>query len=260
MLVVLLSTVLSVLACSYVGLRMLSLSRRTGKLPELGMGLGLSAFALTQVCRLVLGGLGDRLDPELMLGVYVFMQVAYLLAQLGLCLFTVGAFGLRSHWRWTLLVALVALGALSRTMMVQAWAPRLLSGAPIQMAQFWDMVSVASFALAFGWMAVESLHYHGLLRRRLALGLADPVVVNRFFVWGAGAAATSILVLLLLGLYLQGITLLGNSLAASVLVTVSGVVMAVVPWLTFAPPGVYLRFVQQRADPETRAEKEDQCS
>jgi len=247
-LVVLLSTVLSVLACSYVGLRMLSLARRTGKLPELGMGLGLSAFALTQVSRLVLGGLGDRLDPELMLGVYVFMQVVYLLSQFGLCLFTVGAFGSRSHWRWALVVALVALGALSRTMMVQAWAPLLLSGAPIQIAQFWDMASVASFALAFGWMAVESLHYHGLLRRRLALGLADPVVVNRFFVWGAGAATTSILVLLLLGLYLQGITLMGDSLAASVLVTLSGVVMAVVPWLTFAPPSAYLRFVQRRAE------------
>lgn len=248
MLVVPLSIVLSVLACSFVGIRMLSLARKTRKLPELCMGLGLSAFALAQVSRLALGGLGDRLDPQLMLDAYVFMQVGYLLTQLGLCFFTASAFGLRSHWRWALLVALVALCALSRTMMVQASAPRFLSGAPSQMTAFWDPVAVASFALAFAWMAAESLRYHGLLRRRLALGLADPVVTNRFFVWGAGAAATSLLVLLLLGLYLQGITLMGNSLAASVLVTVSGLVMAVVPWLTFAPPGAYLRFVQQRAE------------
>jgi hypothetical protein len=247
-LVVLLSIVLSVLACSFVALRMLSLAGRTRKLPELCMGLGLSAFALAQLSRLVLGGLGDRLDPELMLGAYLFMQVGYLLTQLGLCLFTVGAFGFRSQWRWALLVGLVALCALSRTMMVLASAPRFLSGAPSQMTSFWDPAAVASFALAFGWMAAESLRYHGLLRRRLALGLADPVVTNRFFVWGAGAAATSVLILLLLGLYLQGITLMGNSLAASVLVTVSGLVMAVVPWLTFAPPGAYLRFVQRRAE------------
>jgi hypothetical protein len=247
-LVVSLSIVLSVLACSLVGLRMLSLTRKTRKLPELCMGLGLSAFALAQLSRLALGGLGDRLDPGLMLGTYLFMQVAYLLTQFGLCLFTVSAFGSRSHWRWVLMVGLVALCAVSRTMMVQASAPRFLSGAPSQMTSFWDPAAVASFALAFAWMAAESLHYHGLLRRRLTLGLADPVVTNRFFVWGAGAAATSVLILLLLGLYLQGITLMGNSPAGSVLVTLSGLVMAVVPWLTFAPPDAYLRYVERRAE------------
>jgi hypothetical protein len=73
-------------------------------------------------------------------------------------------------------------------------------------------------------------------------------VTNRFLVWGTGAAATALLVLLLLGLYLQGKTLIENSLAASVVATASGLVMAVVPWLTFAPPGAYLRFVERRAE------------
>ena len=40
----------------------------------------------------------------------------------------------------------------------------------------------------------------------------------------------------------------GHSLVASALDTISGLVMAVVPWLTFAPPGACLRFVQQRAE------------
>ena len=114
MLVVLLSIVLSVLACSFVGLRMLSLAGRTRKLPELCMGLGLSAFALAQLSRLVLSGLEDRLGPELMLGGYALMQAGYWLTQLGLCLFGVSAFGLRSHWRWALLAGLVVLCTLSR--------------------------------------------------------------------------------------------------------------------------------------------------
>jgi hypothetical protein len=246
-LAVALSIVLSVLACSFVGIRMLSLSRKTRKLPELCMGVSLSAFALAQIGRLVLSGLGDRLGPELMLGAYVFMEVAYLLTQFGLCLFTVSAFALRSRWRWALLVVLFALCALSRAMMVQASAPRFLSGASSQMTPFWEPMAVASFALGFAWMAAESLRYYGLLRRRLALGLAEPIVTNRFLVWGSGAAATSLLVLLLLGLYLQGITLMSNSLVASSLATLSGLVMAVVPLLTFAPPAAYLRFVERRA-------------
>ena len=244
---VLLSIILSVLACSFVGVRMSSLARRTGKLPELCMGLGLSAFALAQVCRLTLGGLGDRLDPVLALGMYLSMQLSYLVAQLGLCLFTVVVFGRQSRWRWAVLGGVVALTAVSRSMMFRASAPQLLSGDPSQAIPIWDPAAVASFAMAFGWMAAESLRFHQLLRRRLALGLADPVVTNRFFVWGAGAAATCLLVLLLLALYVQGLTLMTNSLAASALVTVSGLVNAVVPCLTFTPPAAYLRFIQRRA-------------
>ena len=245
---VLLSIILSVLACSFVGLRMLSLARRTRKLPELCMGLGLSAFAVAQVSRLALGGLGTRLDPEIAVGIYLLMQLGYSVAQFGLCLFTVVVFGPRSRWRWVVLAGVVALTAISRSMMLRVSAPQLLSGAPSQMIPIWDPAAVASFTMAFGWMAAESLHFHRVLRRRLALGLADPVVTNRFFIWGAGAAATCLLVLLLLALYLQGLTLMTNSLAASALVTVSGLVNAVVTCLTFTPPTAYLRFIQMRAE------------
>jgi len=34
---------------------------------------------------------------------------------------------------------------------------------------------------------LESYRYWGLLRRRAALGLADPMVMNRFFLWGTGS-------------------------------------------------------------------------
>lgn len=39
------------------------------------------------------------------------------------------------------------------------------------------------------WVSVESFRYWILLRRRLRLGLADPVVTNRFFLWAVWAAA-----------------------------------------------------------------------
>jgi hypothetical protein len=157
-------------------------------------------------------------------------------------------FGPESRWRWTLLVVLCAFGALSRVMMTRAVAPELLSGASVPPVPGWDTASVVSFALTFGWTALESLRYHGMLRRRQALGLADPVLVNRFLVWGGGAAATCLLVLLLAGLYLQGVTLMAGSLLASTLVAASGVVNAVVPYLTFTPPAAYLRFVRVRAE------------
>lgn len=245
---VVLSIIASVVACGFVGLRLLSLTRKTRKLPELCMGVGLFAFALAQATRLAFGGLGARLGAELALGVYVSMQLGYLIAQTGLCLFAAGVFGSHTRWRWVLFAGIVATAAVSRSMMVVGSAPQLLSGAPQQTVSFWDPAAVASFALGFGWMAAEALRYHGLLRRRLLLGLADPVVVDRFFVWGVGAAATCVMVTLLLGLYLNGMTLMTNSVAASVVVTLSGLLFAVVPCLTFAPPAAYLRYVQTRAE------------
>jgi len=245
---VLLSIVLAVLVCSFVGLRMLLLARRTRKLPELWMGLGLLAFALAQASRLVLGLLGTRLGPELSLGIYLFMQLNYTVTLLGLSLFAVATFGSRSRWRWVMLVGIVALTVLSRSMLVRHMAPLLLSSAPREAIPIWDSAAVSIYAWAFGWMAAESLRYYGLLRRRMALGLADPVVTNRFLVWGAGAGATCLLVLVLLSLYFQGLTLMTNSLAASAVVTGSGFVFTVVPLLTFTPPRAYLRFVQRRAD------------
>jgi hypothetical protein len=52
-------------------------------------------------------------------------------------------------------------------------------------AAYWMVVVVRE--LVFVWMAAESLHYWGLLRRRLRLGLADPLVTNRFLLWSVWA-------------------------------------------------------------------------
>jgi hypothetical protein len=39
------------------------------------------------------------------------------------------------------------------------------------------------------WVSIESFRYYLLLRRRLRIGLADPVLVNRFLLWAIWAAA-----------------------------------------------------------------------
>jgi hypothetical protein len=47
----------------------------------------------------------------------------------------------------------------------------------------------AGRTFAMLWVSVESFRYYALLRRRLSLGLADPVLVNRFLLWAIWAAA-----------------------------------------------------------------------
>lgn len=85
------------------------------------------------------------------------------------------------------------------------WAPPLVAGAAAVLAGSWLAYGLlegfalrvlngpaywAAFPVRVGglaWAAAESLRYGGLLRRRVALGLADPLVADRFRLWGVWA-------------------------------------------------------------------------
>src|SRR5262249_16178730 len=58
------------------------------------------------------------------------------------------------------------------------FAPPVLPG-----PSYW--INFAARVSGVVWMSVESFRYGAMLRRRLRLGLADPLVANRFLLWGA---------------------------------------------------------------------------
>jgi hypothetical protein len=47
--------------------------------------------------------------------------------------------------------------------------------------------------ITFIWIAIESLRYWGMLKRRVTLGLADPLTTNRFFLIGVWGVVMTIL-------------------------------------------------------------------
>ncbi len=97
------------------------------------------------------------------------------------------------------------------------------------------------------WGSAEALVYWRKMRRRLSLGLADPVVTNRFFLWGLGAGAAG------LGTAVGTIAHLVTGLAPLQLswITLSsslhGLTAAVALWLAFVPNQAYVRFIEARA-------------
>jgi hypothetical protein len=96
-------------------------------------------------------------------------------------------------------------------------------------------------------VSLESLYYYTLMRRRRALGLADPVVTNRFFVWGAGEGVASLVILALFVVVMSQPEIPVGDPLVSLFVTLAGLVNAFVWWLTFTPPTVYLRWVRSSA-------------
>jgi hypothetical protein len=85
------------------------------------------------------------------------------------------------------------------------------------------------------------------MRRRQKLGLADPVVVNRFLMWGAGAgfagAGTGI------GVAAEIVTGVPTLQIPWVVSTSSafGFVAAIAIYLAFIPPARYVQFIRSHA-------------
>jgi hypothetical protein len=97
------------------------------------------------------------------------------------------------------------------------------------------------------WAGAESVRYFHLLRKRMALGLADAVVADRFRLWSISMFSAALISKT--GLVLQevfGIAMSGTT-AGHLVVGPLGLVVAGALWLAFLPPARYLRRVESRA-------------
>ena len=99
--------------------------------------------------------------------------------------------------------------------------------------------------VAYFWSAFEAFRYRGLLRRRIPLGLADPLVADRFGLWGwtsvfaAGASAPATWAVL------SGTD--PHTTTNHLVITVCGLVCSGTLLLAFLPPAWYARGVRGSA-------------
>jgi len=109
------------------------------------------------------------------------------------------------------------------------------------------------------WLAAESLRYYTAARRRLRLGLSDPLVTNRFLLlglWAVAWAAMGFSDMVARGIYVMvsGTTTevrldtAGPIILMTIAVTSAfGTLAAVTLGLSFFPTRAYRRFVESRA-------------
>ena len=110
----------------------------------------------------------------------------------------------------------------------------------------WMIALSALSTVCYAWLAAEALLEWSKARRRLALGLADPAVSDRFLMWGVFGASTTLLSAFLLWLNLT--TAEGShSLVGQVALTGFGLVSAATVTLAFFPPAGYVAWVRGRA-------------
>jgi hypothetical protein len=237
------ATLLFVVVSAPLGVRLLQLARRTHAVPELALGL---AFFLVGALGYPLGLLSilPALPEPLARGSFALANLATGVGSAAVFVFTRSVF--RPDARWA--AVLVWLGAAVLGVQTALGVARALSADPASFGtpDLGFSVRQAATAFSYAWTAVEALRYRALLVRRLALGLAEIEVVNRFLLWaiaGVGAFTGSSV--------MSAVSLVGESpwqdpLALSA-VGFGGFVAAVCAALAFLPPRAYLDWVRRRA-------------
>jgi hypothetical protein len=243
----------SILLCAVVGtlvgLKLLRIAAHSRKFPELAVGVALFTYAaVSQPAVLVYQGLGEETSLGLRMAIVVLRVLAFYVTLVGLSLFTWQVFGAESRWRQVLVAGVAVTGLI--TSATSIWATWLQLSANVPVPLHGRLGMVPHYVFTFGWVSLESLHYYALMRKRRALGLADPVVTNRFFVWGAGEGVASLVVLALLVAMLRRGEITASDPFVSWFVTLAGLVNALVWWLTFTPPRAYLRLIRGGAAEE----------
>lgn len=233
---------LSFAIATWVGLRLLRMAARTHKVPELGIGL--TVFTLGFGTAGMLGGELVAAGGRVVLG--------QLLAISGLLLVGVGTIGLyvgtRQVYRpggvWGTVGA-----AAGSTLMIGAFVARLVEGG---VPTPWDASpSNACFLLGrfavYAWAAFESYRYFTLLRRRLVLGIADPVVMLQILCWAIAATGIALSVsTIAVGTFALGVRPAAWPAGVGVVAFVSTTSASAI-WCAFIPP-VWLRRFAERLE------------
>ncbi len=234
-----------VLILGGVGVRLVGLWRRTREVPEGALGGGLvivsAAMPLTAVGRLPDFGLETM--GRLCFG---FGLVAVAIGISLIVFFTYWVFRRGSAWGGAIATTLGA--TLVGAACGMAWWNFLgesLEAIKLAMRPA-AMTLLGATAASFVWTGVESFRYRRSVVRRLAIGLGDPVMANRFLLWGGANVISSLLIGVLAGFMANGVTILRDPLALAVM-GVCGATMSACWVLTFFAPQRYLDYVRARA-------------
>lgn len=241
----LIAMMIFVVTCSAVGLRLLWLATRGGGSPAWSCGLGFTLIALIGHPMSTISGLGLKPVGEVIHGL---AAAGLLFTSAGLAAFfafTLTAFRMRTPWAWALTAGAILLLAVASFAQIDVLAAAAPEASSAEVTFAWGWVISAVSAVCYGWLGAEGLLEWSKSRRRVALGLTDPVISNRFLMWGLFGVSTTCLSLFLVVLSMYSAAG-SRSLTGQVGLTAFGLVSSVAAALAFFPPEAYKRRIRAR--------------
>ncbi|MBS1105692.1 MAG: hypothetical protein H6Q91_1194 [Deltaproteobacteria bacterium] len=227
----------------WVGVRMLAQWGRTRALPELLLGLGVLGIGPVGFGLVMLAAVAGAHQPD----------APSLLAGLS-ALAVGGGAAAKAIFNWKIYhpssraAAAIAFASVALLVVAIVGDARSTGFAPAAWMQpGWILVRQGVQVGVLLWGSCEALRWWLRMRRRLRIGIADPLVANRFLLWGIGAgmAGSGSLIGMLVGLaYGQPM----NELPLLTLVlSICGLVAAVALWLAFAAPEWWKLWIRDQA-------------
>jgi hypothetical protein len=232
-----------ILASLGIGIRLLILAARTRKLPELVMGLALLLTGAVGYPVIAVARAGVTLSDDVRAALAFTYMLSMVIGIGAIAVFNWRVY--RPESRRADLAVLTIIAAMAACCIGQGMGPGYLDAA-VRITSPWLLGQLFIPSSALGWAAVESIRYHLLLRRRLALGLADPLISDRFRLWGIGTTAATLLNGTSSTTTAMGFDM-STALSGALLIGALGLVSALTTWFAFAPPGAYVRWVCARA-------------
>jgi hypothetical protein len=251
-------TAINLALALFVGVRLLRLGART-RGPESWLGVYfVSAAFFGAICSIAT--FTSWADPRLALpdaahraGLALYLLFASL-GMTGIALFTQRVFRPRSR------AARGCVAALAGVMALGFAGVAAIGRFEVQVVPSWPYwISVVARWTPMAWMAAESIAYWKTLDKRRRVGLADPLLVNRFLLWGAWAGTICLLQLSDPAARLWYVAATGSADAWNAerglpiiqtivaLTSVLGAIAAAVLVLAFFPTPRYRRWIAARA-------------
>ncbi len=240
------STLILLATCASLGTRLLWMARGREQAPERFAGVGL--IVLTALTYPLLGAsrIGAGVVGDIRMVTLALALLSMIVAVFCLAIFTQRVFR-PSGGLGTVGVAVIGLSAFLAAGVVLS----LLHGADPSLtareALFpWGLLLRVPLQLVWIWTGIEGVREWQRARRRQALGLSDPVVVNRFFLWGLFGLLMFLAGVVSSVFQAAGRTILDDPIA--VLPTlIASVVGSALLFLVLCPPASYVRRIQASA-------------
>jgi hypothetical protein len=234
----------------WLGLRL----HRTGApgSPERWLAVTFGALGCGMLPRLAAAQLLSGRDTgSLALALNALSHLAIEAGIVGLSLFTWRVFRPSSRAaRGFVLATAAASSALTLLLIATAHADQEASGIALAVN--------ATRAIPVLWAFAECTRYAQLMRRRVRLGLADPVVANRFVLWSVWTGALGVVALLLFAVRTRAFWLQAQGIdprtVMPAVIPITGalaglavITAGVAIWLAFFPPAAYRRWLTPSA-------------
>jgi hypothetical protein len=238
-----LAMLIFVVSCAAAGVRLLRLARGNAGSPAWLCGHGLCLIAIVGFPLGLLSGNGFARVGDVTLSLAALSLLANGLGVACFFGFTVQVFRPGALWAHAVAGAAVAAIAMSATGVIVAVGSAPSDASSFEASFGWAATFHWVSVSCFGWMGLEALGEWLRSRRRVSLGLSDPLVCHRLLMWGVFGCSTTLLFLVLAAVQHSGQPA-ATSATAQLGQALFGITSSAAILFAFFPPRSYLARLQ----------------